>query len=232
MQARRDREAAVRRARWPARTSAPTAGGPASGVLPRACAARRARRQRAHRRGRRRMAAPGRRVEKQPFIGRRRRRLAAVPGLDGLAIPEHHEGAATDAAGLRLDQPQHHLRRDRRIERRAAGAQHLHPCFGCERVGRDDGLAIELPARLDAGRGGEFGLAGSRWLSAVALRRASRSRRPARRAARCAASAWRARARLPSRPARAAPGGAYFGASRIAPSRRITSPLSISLVTI
>ena len=33
-------------------------------------------------------------------------------------------------------------------------------------------------------------------------------------------------------PAQARARGAYFGASRIAPSSRITSPLSISLVTI
>jgi hypothetical protein len=35
------------------------------------------------------------------------------------------EGAAADARGLGLHQAEHHLHRDRRIERRAAALQHI-----------------------------------------------------------------------------------------------------------
>ena len=44
-------------------------------------------------------------------------------------IPQQHERAAADAGRFRLDQRQHHLRRDGRIHRRSARAQHLKPAF-------------------------------------------------------------------------------------------------------
>ena len=47
-----------------------------------------------------------------------------VIGLYPAAAGVQQEGAAADAAGLRLDQRQHHLHRDGRVHRRAAGLEH------------------------------------------------------------------------------------------------------------
>ena len=47
----------------------------------------------------------------------------------------HDQGAAADAGRLRLDQSQHHLRRDGRVDRTAARIQHLQCCACCQRVG-------------------------------------------------------------------------------------------------
>ena len=72
----------------------------------------------------------------QFFIGRGRRGFAAIPCRDPLAVPMQQERAAADAAGLRLDQRQHHLHCDRGVECAAAGLQHLIAGVGSQRVGR------------------------------------------------------------------------------------------------
>jgi hypothetical protein len=58
------------------------------------------------------------------------------------------EGAAADAAGLRLDQRQHHLHRNGGVERAAAGLEHLVARVGGQRVGRGHGKLLRCPARL------------------------------------------------------------------------------------
>ena len=89
-------------------------------------------------------------------LGRRRRRrgLAAVIAGDLAAagVEHHHEGAAAEPRGLRLHQPQHRLHRHRRIDRRAAVAQHLQSRLDRQRIGGGH----EGPARergLDGRRG-------------------------------------------------------------------------------
>jgi hypothetical protein len=76
---------------------------------------------------------------------RRRRRLAPVIARDlaGPRVEHHHEGPAAEARRLRLDQTQNRLHRHRRIDRRAALAQHLQPGLDRQRIGRRD----ERPAR-------------------------------------------------------------------------------------
>jgi hypothetical protein len=71
----------------------------------------------------------------QVLVGRHRRCLAAVEGLHAPAVEVQQEGAAADARTLRFDQRQHHLHRNRCIERRAAGAQDLAAGLGGQRVG-------------------------------------------------------------------------------------------------
>ena len=69
----------------------------------------------------------------------------------------HEEGAAADARGLRFDEPEHRLHRDRGIDRGAAGAQHLETRLHGERVGGGDHAArAPIACRLgfDDGRGG------------------------------------------------------------------------------
>ena len=75
--------------------------------------------------------------EKAVGARRRRRRFAAVVDLQlGLClVPIENEGAATEPARLRLDEVEHELRGDRRVDGRAAGAQHLAAGFGGEGVG-------------------------------------------------------------------------------------------------
>ena len=81
-------------------------------------------------------------VAAQEQLGRRagRRGLAAVVGDHGAgrAVEMQQEAAAADARGLRLDDAQHHLHGDRRIDRRAAAAQDVEPGLGGQRVGRRD----------------------------------------------------------------------------------------------
>jgi uncharacterized membrane protein YdjX (TVP38/TMEM64 family) len=81
---------------------------------------------------------------KELFGRCRRGRLAAVPGGQLLRrrIPAQQEGAAAEARGLRLDHCQHGLRRDRRIDRGAAGAQRSHAGLGRQRMRGGDHLAL------------------------------------------------------------------------------------------
>ena len=65
------------------------------------------------------------RMLEQVLIGLRRCRLAAVERLHLLAVVIHQERAAADAGRLRLDEREDQLRRDGRVDRRAALLQHL-----------------------------------------------------------------------------------------------------------
>jgi hypothetical protein len=68
------------------------------------------------------------------------RGLAAVVGLQllGAFVPVDEECASAETRRLRLDQAEHELGGDGRVDRRAAGAQHLAARFGGERArGRD-----------------------------------------------------------------------------------------------
>ena len=61
-----------------------------------------------------------------------------------------YEGAAANAARLRLDQAQHHLHGHGRVGCRAAGAQHIAAGLGGQRVGRDHHVLLGRDL-LDAG---------------------------------------------------------------------------------
>jgi hypothetical protein len=74
-------------------------------------------------------------LQEELLVGRGRRGLAAVEGVDVLAIPMQQERATADAARLRLDQREHHLHRDRRIDCRAARVQRAVTGLGGQRVG-------------------------------------------------------------------------------------------------
>jgi hypothetical protein len=106
-------------------------------------------------------------AQEQAFVGLAWRRLAAVPGLHVPAVPVQQEGAAADAAGLRLDQGQHHLHRHRRIQRTATGHKDLPAGLGGQRVGGRHRHAPERPARLGLQAGRTLGLrrqrVGRRW---------------------------------------------------------------------
>ena len=110
----------------------------------------------------------------------RGRDLAAVVDrhLAGPRVVIIHEGAAAEARALRLDQRQHRLDRDRRVDRAAAALQHLEAGLRRERIGGDD---ERLGAVRDRGGG----------LAARVPRRTSRGRRTAR-----AATSWSRRMRM------------------------------------
>jgi hypothetical protein len=84
-----------------------------------------------------------------------RRRLAAVIHFQlGLArIPIKNEGAAADAARLRLDEVQHELSSDRGVDGRAAGAQHLAAGLGRIPVGRRDHVPLGGSEGMSFGAG-------------------------------------------------------------------------------
>ena len=73
--------------------------------------------------------------QEESFVRRHRRRLASVVGHDALAVPVHQEGAAAEARALRLDEAEHELDGDRRVDRGAARPQDFAPRLGRERVG-------------------------------------------------------------------------------------------------
>ncbi|MCY1235684.1 hypothetical protein D9M69_477770 [compost metagenome] len=86
-------------------------------------------------------------AHEQVFGGARGCGLAAVEGLNALAVPVHDEGAATDAGGLRLDQRQHGLHGDGGIDGRAALAQHGAPGLAGQRIGRGGHMALRIDRR-------------------------------------------------------------------------------------
>ena len=108
-------------------------------------------------------------VRIEEHAGRRAmgRRLATVEGRDLLrrGVVIEHEAAAPDAGALWLDEPEHRLDRDGRIDRAAAGCEDFEAGFDGERVGRRDaGAACGRPSlggRPDR-RGRRFGLDGRR----------------------------------------------------------------------
>ena len=97
------------------------------------------------------------RQQEELFVGRRGRGLTAVPCRHVPAVPVQQEGAASDAAGLRLDEREHHLHRDRRIERAAASLERLVAGVGGQRIGRSHHEAQRRPARLFGEARGAFG---------------------------------------------------------------------------
>ena len=84
--------------------------------------------------------------------------LATIPGLHRAAVPMHQKCATTDATGLRLDQGQHHLHGDRRIERRAAGLQNLVASLDRQRIRRSHCKMFSRPAWLGGQTTGCFRL--------------------------------------------------------------------------
>jgi hypothetical protein len=92
--------------------------------------------------------------------GRGRCGLAPVVGHHGLGgrVVVQHEGAAAEAAGLRLHQPQHGLHGLRRIHRAAARLQDLAACLAGERIGRGDHVVARVDRLLaDAVAGRRLG---------------------------------------------------------------------------
>ena len=77
-------------------------------------------------------------IEEHARRGAGRRRLAAVVDRDRLrrGIVVQQEAAAADSRRLRLDHPQHHLYRDRRIDGGSAAPQDLQPGVDGQRIRR------------------------------------------------------------------------------------------------
>ena len=99
-------------------------------------------------------------VEKEVGRSRRGRSLAPVEACELvlLLVPIEDEGAAADARGLRLDQIEHHLCGDCRVDRAAALAQHGEACFGGERLGCDHHMPLRLDQRLRGEAAGDLRL--------------------------------------------------------------------------
>jgi hypothetical protein len=98
-------------------------------------------------------------VEEPLRIGARRRGLAAVERLEravGAAVEQ--EAAAADARALRFDHTQREHRRDRRVDRAAALAQHRRAGFGGARVGRADEACPDGGRWASGGNGDRGGL--------------------------------------------------------------------------
>ncbi len=97
-------------------------------------------------------------THEQVLIGRHRRDLAAVIGLDLAALCMQQEGTTTDAARLGLDQAQHQLHRNGCIDRRAPGLQHLVAGIGGQGVGSSYRVLLGGPAGFVGPAGAAFGL--------------------------------------------------------------------------
>ncbi len=74
-------------------------------------------------------------LQEQLLGGTRRGGFASVVGAHLFAVPQHDHRTATDPGGLRLDQGQHRLHGNRRINRRTTLAQHLATGLGGQRIG-------------------------------------------------------------------------------------------------
>ena len=86
--------------------------------------------------------------------------FAPVIGFHAGTRSMQQEGAAANAARLRLDQRQHHLHRNGRVDGRAARLEHLVARVGGQRVGRGHGKLFSGPARFFGGARRALGLAG------------------------------------------------------------------------
>jgi hypothetical protein len=98
-------------------------------------------------------------VRPQEHVGRRGRRrgFAAVEGGDffGLGVVQHEECAAAKTGGFGLDQREHHLCCDRRIDRRTALVQHFEPGLrGIGVRGRNHFVRCKHGVGLGGGYGG------------------------------------------------------------------------------
>lgn len=94
------------------------------------------------------------------------------------------EGAAANAARLRLDQRQHHLHRNGRVDGRAARLEHLVARVGGQRVGRGHGKLLGGPTLVFGGARRALGLVGARCRPA-AVRCCNRPATRRRRSAQC-----------------------------------------------
>jgi hypothetical protein len=99
------------------------------------------------------------RLDEQSLVDRRRRRLASVEGDRFAAIVVEQEGAAANPARLRLDQAEHHLGADCRVDRRPASSEQGHTGFAGQRMRRRHGKLPPLPASLNGALRGTFWLA-------------------------------------------------------------------------
>ncbi len=97
------------------------------------------------------------RMLEQMLVRLRRRRLAAVERLHLLAVVIHQERAAADARRLRLDEREHQLRRDGRVDRRAALLQHLVARLDGQRIRGRHHVLARRPAGLLAVAAGGLG---------------------------------------------------------------------------
>ena len=87
-------------------------------------------------------------ADKQVFIYPGRCSFAAVKSLNLAAGCMQHESTAANAAGLRLNERQHHLHSHRRVNGRAACAQHLQASVGGQWIGSSNCKFCSRPARL------------------------------------------------------------------------------------
>ncbi|MNV62087.1 hypothetical protein D3C71_1546170 [compost metagenome] len=99
-------------------------------------------------------------LHEEVFVGGHGGDFAAVIGLDLAALGMQQEGAASNAAGLRLDQAEHQLHGNGGINGAASGLEHLKACIRCQRVGRSHGVLFVGPAGLVGPAGAAFGLVG------------------------------------------------------------------------
>ena len=97
-------------------------------------------------------------VQQQVWRSALRRRFTAIKGLGVTAVEVQQKSTATDAAGLRLDQTEHHLHGYRGIYRGAAGFEGLVARISGQRIGRRHGKTPGCPARFGAVSGGCFRL--------------------------------------------------------------------------
>ncbi len=84
------------------------------------------------------------RREEDGWLGALGRRFSAVQGFERALrlIVVEQEGAAAEAGGLRLDEREHGLHGDGRIDRRAAFAQDFEACVHRERMRRNDDVSL------------------------------------------------------------------------------------------
>ena len=99
-------------------------------------------------------------AEKEFFVRSGGGSLAAVVGLHGFAGAVQQEGAAADAARLRLHQGQHHLHGNGCVDGRTPGLEDLVARIRGQRVGGGHGKFLGGPAGLFGVAGRAFGLGG------------------------------------------------------------------------
>ena len=118
-------------------------------------------------------------VEEAAGRRRRRRRLAPVVGDQALPlrVVDQHERAAADAGALRLDQVQHQLRGDRRVDRAAAAREDRVARVHRVRVRRGDHESARRDRRPVGPAGRAFGDVRRRRLRATRAPAGPRPRR-------------------------------------------------------
>ena len=97
-------------------------------------------------------------AQEQGFSGSGRRGFAPVVGPHALAVVVEQKCTAANATRLRLNQREHHLHRDGRVQCRPALAQDVQARLAGQRVGGAHPLACKVNAALAVQAGGGFGL--------------------------------------------------------------------------